>query len=202
MDIEKEGIILDAAMSIFLKYGYQKTTMDDIAHEAMIGKGTIYYYFKTKEDIFIAILKNLSCDARDSLREKINNAKSFEEKLQIFLVEPCNWLNSNSKLLVQAMNDDSPAFMKKLNEFKSETFDFNKALLHEFFYDACEAGQLKRQYAESIERILEIILKWMMFSGEYFKFNISEDKINEVKEDYLLLSNVIVNGLIKKEVTE
>jgi AcrR family transcriptional regulator len=52
-------VILDAADSLFQRYGYQKTTVDDIAREARIGKGTIYLHFKSKEAVALSCLNRL-----------------------------------------------------------------------------------------------------------------------------------------------
>ena len=46
--------ILDAAMGVFSRRGLHKTNLEEVAQEAGISKGTIYLYFKSKEDLFIA----------------------------------------------------------------------------------------------------------------------------------------------------
>ena len=48
--------ILDAAEKVFFTKGYESATMNEIAHEAELGKGTIYLYFKGKEDVHRAIV--------------------------------------------------------------------------------------------------------------------------------------------------
>ncbi len=48
--------ILQAAERVFQKWGLNKTTMEDIAHEAGKGKSTLYYYFTSKEEIFDAVV--------------------------------------------------------------------------------------------------------------------------------------------------
>lgn len=48
--------ILNIAKEIFSKYGFGKTSMDDIAQKARKGKSTLYYYFKSKEDLFAAVV--------------------------------------------------------------------------------------------------------------------------------------------------
>lgn len=53
---ERRQQILQAAMSCFSRKGYHPTTMDDIAAELPFSKGLLYYYFKTKRDLFLAIL--------------------------------------------------------------------------------------------------------------------------------------------------
>jgi AcrR family transcriptional regulator len=51
---------LDAAQQVFGQYGYRRTTMDDIAREAEIGKGTIYLSFASKEEVFQALSQRLA----------------------------------------------------------------------------------------------------------------------------------------------
>ncbi|HEU5228261.1 MAG TPA: helix-turn-helix domain-containing protein [Ktedonobacteraceae bacterium] len=48
--------ILDAAAELLLRWGYKKTTIDDIAKQARVAKGTIYLHWKTREDLFEALL--------------------------------------------------------------------------------------------------------------------------------------------------
>lgn len=52
--------ILDAALRVFGQYGYRRTSMDDIAREAGIGKGTIYLSFTGKDEVFQALSQTLA----------------------------------------------------------------------------------------------------------------------------------------------
>ena len=54
-DSNRESI-LKIAREIFSKYGYKKTTLDDIANAVRKGKSSLYYYFKSKEDLFHAVI--------------------------------------------------------------------------------------------------------------------------------------------------
>ena len=58
--------LINAARQVFVRYGYKKTALDDIAREARKGKSTIYYYFKSKDDIFKAVI-----DAEAEIRTKM-----------------------------------------------------------------------------------------------------------------------------------
>ncbi|MBZ0276846.1 MAG: TetR/AcrR family transcriptional regulator [Anaerolineae bacterium] len=53
---ERENRILDAAASLVLHYGYDKTTVSDIAHEARVSKGAIYLHWKSKDELFQALI--------------------------------------------------------------------------------------------------------------------------------------------------
>ena len=65
--INTKEIILKTSQKLFARFGLRKTTVDEIAKLARIGKGTIYHYFKTKEQIFAEIIDKES----RYLREKI-----------------------------------------------------------------------------------------------------------------------------------
>ena len=56
----RRAAILDAALRVFGQYGYRRTSMDDIAREAEIGKGTIYLSFASKEEVFQALSQRLA----------------------------------------------------------------------------------------------------------------------------------------------
>ena len=55
---EKQMEILKAAVDLISERGFERTTVDEIAARANVGKGTIYLYFKNKEEIFIDIIEN------------------------------------------------------------------------------------------------------------------------------------------------
>jgi AcrR family transcriptional regulator len=52
--------ILDAAGSLLLRYGYRKVTIEDISRQAGIGKGTVYLHWRTKQELFEALLRRES----------------------------------------------------------------------------------------------------------------------------------------------
>ena len=52
----REDRILEAAADLLVRYGYRKTTLDDVAREAGVGKGTIYLHWKDKNELFLAAI--------------------------------------------------------------------------------------------------------------------------------------------------
>ena len=54
----RRAAIIDAAVGIFAKKGYRDTTLDEIAITSEFGKGTIYNYFKSKEDLLEGVLRD------------------------------------------------------------------------------------------------------------------------------------------------
>jgi AcrR family transcriptional regulator len=56
-EAQRRAEILEAARTLYQRYGYKKTTMDDIAKAAGITKPTVYSYFKGKKDILVALVE-------------------------------------------------------------------------------------------------------------------------------------------------
>lgn len=61
--------ILDAAETLILRWGYQKTTLDDISRQAGVAKGTIYLHWKTREELFKALMKREKLELTKDLRQ-------------------------------------------------------------------------------------------------------------------------------------
>ncbi|MBX5449108.1 TetR/AcrR family transcriptional regulator [Thermogemmatispora sp.] len=70
--------ILDAAVKLIERWGYDKTTIDDIAREAGVAKGTIYLHWKTREDLFMSVIMREALAVIESLQKYITeHADSF-----------------------------------------------------------------------------------------------------------------------------
>ncbi len=69
---EREGRILDAAKKLFSHYGFDKTTVSDIADEAGISKGAVYLHFKSKDELFDALLLRESDAVLDDLLRRLD----------------------------------------------------------------------------------------------------------------------------------
>ncbi|MFH0926137.1 MAG: helix-turn-helix domain-containing protein [bacterium] len=57
MDRQIKNTILEASLNLFKRFGYKKTTIEEIAREAGIGKGSVYLHFNSKEDILLTLIK-------------------------------------------------------------------------------------------------------------------------------------------------
>ena len=68
---KKEKLIFDVAMKLFMSKGYHATTMDDVAKGAKISKGLTYFYYKNKEDLYMAVTKKAFDELKGVFREVI-----------------------------------------------------------------------------------------------------------------------------------
>ncbi len=83
-DIRKS--IIESAGKIFSRYGYKKATLDDIASGIGKTKSYIYYYFKSKEEIFEAVVAYEAQSLRKELLESIKEIDDPELKLKTYLL--------------------------------------------------------------------------------------------------------------------
>jgi AcrR family transcriptional regulator len=65
----KEKLILDAAVALFTAQGFAATRMEDVAKKAGISKGLTYFYYKNKEDLFMALTKKAFDQLKEEFRE-------------------------------------------------------------------------------------------------------------------------------------
>ncbi|MGZ3623688.1 MAG: TetR/AcrR family transcriptional regulator [Ktedonobacteraceae bacterium] len=70
---ERADRILDAAVELILRWGYKKTTIDDIAKQSRVAKGTIYLHWKTREDLFMALLIREDFKYAEDLKQRMAN---------------------------------------------------------------------------------------------------------------------------------
>jgi AcrR family transcriptional regulator len=89
LEINKEDLIkesiFNAALNLFQRYGLKKTTMEDIAKAAGKGKSTLYYYFKSKEEIFQELMNREMDGVLIKARESMENAASAEDKIKVYM---------------------------------------------------------------------------------------------------------------------
>ncbi|HYK72028.1 MAG TPA: TetR/AcrR family transcriptional regulator [Pseudoneobacillus sp.] len=81
MSIDRKKLILDAATKSFSLFGYKATTMDQVAKLANVGKGTIYTFFKNKEELFDEIIKGLIQEMKLAAEETYDESLSFYENV-------------------------------------------------------------------------------------------------------------------------
>lgn len=79
--IRKRDLILDKAKELFIQRGYAATSMDELVRYIGVSKGSIYYHFKSKEDLFMQLYGRQNQEWMDAWIEKRNHYTSFEDKV-------------------------------------------------------------------------------------------------------------------------
>lgn len=83
---DTRSAIISAAQSIFARFGFRKTTVDEIARAAHKAKSSIYRYFKSKEEIFRTIVEKESQILKEKIEKSINAQSNPKEKIRAYVI--------------------------------------------------------------------------------------------------------------------
>lgn len=95
----KDRIIL-AAKELFSTKGYHETKVSDIAEKAGVAQGTFYLYFKSKEDLFLELIKTLHRRLMEDLEKYYHKEDSFEVKIKNLLEDFIKEIYNNKEIAI------------------------------------------------------------------------------------------------------
>jgi AcrR family transcriptional regulator len=101
--------ILDISKKHFDRFGFKKTTLDEIARDMKISKKTIYEHFEDKEDLFVSLFIRETLFARKKIFEGIPDTTNPVDKLKIALERGIFYFSKNS-FLVRVLKDDESLY--------------------------------------------------------------------------------------------
>lgn len=115
MESEKRTQILTLAKKKFERFGFHKTTVDEIAKDASISKRTLYQEFENKEKILEELFMFEALSVRKAILNQINKIIEPAEKLQTFIRLALKYLDQNP-FIVSVLHDESGFFKPFLKE--------------------------------------------------------------------------------------
>lgn len=105
--MEKDEIviqaIIDAAKKLIQQFGVNKTTMEDIAKVAGKGKSTLYYYFKSKDEIFDEVMKQEMDDFFSQVKTAVDQEVDAQMKLKTYIIAKIKALNDKIEMFKNAI---------------------------------------------------------------------------------------------------
>ncbi|MDQ3838693.1 MAG: TetR/AcrR family transcriptional regulator [Thermoproteota archaeon] len=105
--IEVREKIVDAAIIAFSVHGYDRTRMDDIAETAKLSKGTLYLYFKNKEELFYAISENNIRELKEQLSVLFTKSEDLISDSQKFYVDFRKTSEPSDKVFIETIAESS-----------------------------------------------------------------------------------------------
>jgi AcrR family transcriptional regulator len=157
---EKLNKVLDGSAEVFAKYGYKKTTMQDIGNKLCMTKSNLYLYSKNKEDLYIKSVSYQLDKWRREVEESISDLSSASEKFEVTCKRSFEYVRENE-------------IIQKLVEQDPEIFVTN--------HDSDRFIEVNRE----AENIIKRILSEGVNSGEFRKIDI--DNITEyIFSSYML----------------
>lgn len=134
-------VIIKAAQDIFARFGFKKTTMNDIAKATHKAKSSIYRYFKSKEEIFQTIVERESQILKEKIEKSINAQNNPEKKLRIYVI-------TRMKVLKNLVN-------------------FYSALKDEYLEHYAFIEKIRKKYLKDEIRVIKKILKSGVKQGAF-----------------------------------
>lgn len=187
------------AMECFTRFGLDKTTLDDIAQTIGLNKASLYYYYKSKEDIFIEVAITEGHDFIDSLQKKALQKKGVESQVLYYMQTRFDYyknvLNMN-RVSVETLNKILPRFFELYEAMMKQEKQFLSGLLKK----AIENKELKPVNTPKIASVLINISDALKHSVEQKAILKKDNKIdysNSLKDIKFLVS-LVFNGIKKK----
>ena len=189
---EVRAQIVDVARKIFTRYGFRKTTMDEIATASRKGKSSIYYYFPGKEDIFKAVVEKEAGELRARLDKTIQIDARPLEKLKAYIFFRLHHVRTVENFY-SALNEDSLSHLDFILEIR-RNFDLEELKLVQ---GILEKGMQDGSFQLSSSEIGAIAISTMMKGLELPLLLSSDHKTDraELLED---LVRVLFYGILKR----
>lgn len=183
-------LLLEVARQLFAKVGFTNTTMNDIAKVAKRGRRTLYVYFKSKEDVYYAVVEQEMYKLLDALELVANSAEPPQNKLIDYIYTRLDKtrevVKNNGTLRADFFSDYKTVEMvRKKMEIKEHE------LLKKILKEGVDAGIF---YVRSIDFAAFLVLNAIRgLELPYMKQSVA-DRINDSREDIV---RVLFHGLLK-----
>jgi len=188
---DKRDAILRAAWGLIRHYGYGKTTIDDIAGKAGVGKGTVYLYFRSKTDIMLS-LTDLTNERITSELEKIASGKKPpEDRLRacvlyriMTLFDLVNRYPHSEDVIASIL----PEIVERLERYVRR----HGELLGQIVQEGCAAGTLVSNDPDATGQLLANLFEFM--TPPYYRF----DSRKSLERFAGQVIDLVLDGLKKK----
>ena len=190
---QKRKKIIEAAIRVYAKRGFYNAKISMIARAAGIADGTVYLYFKSKEDILISIFEEKIETVIKSQNIELEQCKNATEKLISFSRVHLKLIKNNPRLaeLLQVELRQSFKFMKK---YKPQKFLDYLNIIGDIIDEGRKEGIFRKDIKISVAKIAffgaldEFSTQWILSPPKNLEIDDAADQICEI----------FLSGLIKK----
>ncbi len=141
--IEVRDAILDAAERLLARFGYRKMSVEDIAREAGIGKGTIYLHFSSKEEVVLSHVDRIVERVKSRLLEIAASPAPIGTRVRVMLVTRVLVRFDAATLYSQSLDDLLSALRTGLLARRARYFDAEAAIFAEILVRGQHAGEFE-----------------------------------------------------------
>ena len=163
---EKRCDIALSAITLFCEKGIQQTSIDQIAKSAGVAKGTIYLYFKNKEEIVFTIWDILTQQHEEAFHKRINTNMSEKEKiLEYYNFSECQEGFDKEQTLIlfqhfvsSMLIDKTSLYTAYFESFFQKDYDF----ITSCFYEGIKKGEFVIEDVEMLANSIIMVLKGLL----------------------------------------
>lgn len=195
MVVVKEEVrveIVGVARKIFTRYGFKKTTMEEIASASGKGKSSIYYYFNSKEEIFRAVVEREARELKEKLDQTIHRISSPEEKLKNYILFRLRHVRT-VKNFYAALNDPYLSRMEFILQIRKEIDMEEREVVREILEEGMRDGSFQVASSE----IGAIAISTMM-KGLELPLLLNREHQSDREELLEDLVRVLLYGIIRR----
>lgn len=170
---DKRERILDAAERVFARHGFYTARVAEIARDAGVADGTIYLYFKSKDDLLISLFESRMERVNTELQAKVGEVDTAPEKIRVFL-NAYAALAKEHPHVAEVLTIELRQSSKFMKEYANPRFgEFLRMLAH-IVEQGQKAGELDNKIPAHVAAralfgaIDELVLAWVLGRGEKF----------------------------------
>jgi AcrR family transcriptional regulator len=185
--------VVQSARQVFARYGYKKTALDDIAREARKGKSTIYYYFKSKDEIFKAVIDAEAEIRKQAIEREISQITDSRLKLKTYIYVRMLTL----KMVVnyyEAIKNDLLDNLYFVNSFRDDHFDEEVKQVLKMLLEGVEIGEFTIENPELTAKTIVTLLHG--FEVPLILKNLSDQELQKSVDEML---NILFYGIVTKK---
>lgn len=193
---DKRQLITETALGLFSRFGYSKTSLDDIASAAQIAKGTVYYYFPSKEELFISVIEQKLEEHFTLLQEHLDAVDGFENKLREMMHVPIRYIYEHMPVLIEGLRTLPFNYRDRLVQFR----EINRTRMTETLLDILKLGVDEGLLNESLDpdKICDVLSNWFLLGDSNMEVVDVNKLLDRIEADHEMIIQVLLYGIIKR----
>jgi AcrR family transcriptional regulator len=186
-------LILDAVDVLLAKYGYKKMTMDDVARQVGIGKGTIYLHFPGKEELILSHIDRIADRIVAKLREIAGSSDSPERRIRKMLVHRVLFRFDSVAQYSQNLSDLLSSVRTVLLTRREAHSEKEAAVFEDILREGARLGTLECADPRTTSFVL------IQSTNSLLPFNLSARELgrrDEVEDQVGRVADLLIKGLL------
>ncbi len=188
--------ILDAVGRLLGHYGYKKMTVDDIAHEAGIGKGTIYLYFPSKEEVALGWIDRANKELLEQLNLITASDLPPDERIRRFLLTRVMFRFDSVQQFAQSLDELYVAMRPIFHARRNRYHDAESQVLAHALAQGRVVGIFHCEDENAVARLM------LLATNSLLPYSLSAGELgqrDEIEAKVLGIADMILNGLLRRD---